>query len=156
LKYILLFALFVFTALHPARAQNATPPVIPLGVWADDTGDSHIELYRCGEELCGRLVWLRQPTDANGKPRLDEHHPEASQKSRPLLNLTVLERLTYNASTDRWEDGKIYDPENGRTYSCYVAAAGKDRLEVKGYIGFSMMGKSHYWQRVKQQKPGTE
>ncbi|WP_022823007.1 DUF2147 domain-containing protein [Hymenobacter norwichensis] len=156
MKYTLLLVLFIAALFRSASAQTAAPPVVPLGVWADDTGDSHIELYRCGEELCGRLVWLRQPTDANGKPRLDEHHPEPNQKTRPLLNLTVLERLTYNPSNDRWEDGKIYDPENGRTYSCYVAPAGKDRLEVKGYIGFSMMGKSHYWQRVKATKPGAE
>jgi uncharacterized protein (DUF2147 family) len=118
-------------------------------VWADDTGDSHIELYRCGEQLCGRLVWLRTPTDVNGKPRLDVKHPNPERRTQPLQNLTVLQNLRYNAETDRWEDGEIYDPENGRTYSCYVAAAGKDRLEVKGYIGFSLIGKAHYWQRVK-------
>jgi len=148
LKYILLSCLFFVLCLGAARAQTP-PPAPPLGVWADDSGDSHIELYRCGEELCGRLVWLRQPTDANGKPRLDEHHPDVERRTRPLLNLTVLEHLAYNPANYRWEGGKIYDPENGRTYSCYVSAAGKDRLEMKGYIGFSVMGSSHYWQRVK-------
>ena len=151
MKYILLSCLLAFLLVGSAAAQTQPAPssAPPLGIWADDTGDSRIELYRCGDELCGRLVWLRQATDANGKPRVDEHHPDAAQRTRPLLNLTVLEHLTYNASNDRWEDGKIYDPENGRTYSCYVSVAGKDRLEMKGYIGFSMMGRSHYWQRVK-------
>ncbi|AII54023.1 DUF2147 domain-containing protein [Hymenobacter sp. APR13] len=144
MKYLLLSALLLLLAVRPATAQ--TPP---LGVWADDSGDSHIELYRCGEQLCGRLVWLRNPADANGKPRLDVKHPSPERHTQPLLSLTVLQNLRYNAETDRWEDGEIYDPENGRTYSCYVAAAGKDRLEVKGYIGFSLIGKAHYWQRVK-------
>ncbi|WBA42866.1 DUF2147 domain-containing protein [Hymenobacter canadensis] len=144
MKYLLLSLMMLLLTLRPAAAQ--TPP---LGVWADDTGDSHIELYRCGEQLCGRLVWLRAPTDANGKPRLDEKHPTPERRTQLLQNLTVLQNLRYNAETDRWEDGEIYDPENGRTYSCYVAAAGKDRLEVKGYIGFSLIGKAHYWQRVK-------
>lgn len=144
MKYLLLSLITCWLALQPAAAQ--TPP---LGVWADDTGDSHIELYRCGEQLCGRVVWLRTPTDANGKPRFDVKHPSAERRTQLLQNLTVLQNLRYNAETDRWEDGEIYDPENGRTYSCYVAAAGKDRLEVKGYIGFSLIGKAHYWQRVK-------
>lgn len=144
MKYLLLTLITCWLALRPATAQ--TPP---LGVWADDTGDSHIELYRCGEQLCGRVVWLRTPTDANGKPRLDVKHPTPERHTQPLQNLTVLQNLRYNAETDRWEDGEIYDPENGRTYSCYLAAAGKDRLEVKGYIGFSLIGKAHYWQRVK-------
>ena len=130
--------------LLPAAAQAP-----PLGVWADDSGDSHIEFYRCGELLCGRLVWLRNPADVNGKPRLDERNPDPTRRPQPLQNLTVLQNLRFNAETDRWEDGEIYDPENGRTYSCYLASAGKDRLEVKGYIGFSLIGKSHYWQRVK-------
>jgi uncharacterized protein (DUF2147 family) len=144
LKPFLLSLLLWLLAFGPAHSQ--TPP---LGVWADDSGDSHIELYRCGEQLCGRLVWLRTPTDANGKPRLDQHHPDPARRTRPLQNLTILQNLSYDAGKDRWEGGEIYDPENGRTYSCYLAAAGKDRLEVKGYIGFSMIGKSHYWQRVK-------
>ncbi|UOG77011.1 DUF2147 domain-containing protein [Hymenobacter tibetensis] len=148
MKYILLSYLFFFTGPLAAWAQTPSAPP-PLGVWADDSGDSHIELYRCGEELCGRLVWLRQPTDANGKPRLDERNPKEERRTQPLHNLTVLQHLRYSPENERWEGGEIYDPENGRTYSCYVGAAGKDRLEVKGYIGFSMIGKSHYWQRVK-------
>lgn len=145
MKYLLLPLLLCLQALVPASAQ--TP--LPLGIWADDTGDTHIELYRCGEQLCGRLVWLRTPIDANGKPLLDEHHPDPDKRSQPLQNLTVLQNLRYNPQNDRWEDGSLYDPENGRTYSCYVAAAGKDKLEVKGYIGFSLIGRSHYWSRVK-------
>ncbi|QNH60544.1 DUF2147 domain-containing protein [Hymenobacter sediminicola] len=145
MKSLLLSLLLWWRALVPAASQ--TP--VPLGIWADDSGDSHIELYRCGEQLCGRLVWLRTPTDANGKPRLDEHHPDQTKRSQPLHNMTVLQNLRYNAENDRWEDGSLYDPDNGRTYSCYLAAAGKDRLEVKGYIGFSLFGRAHYWQRVK-------
>ncbi|WP_375435532.1 DUF2147 domain-containing protein [uncultured Hymenobacter sp.] len=147
MKYLLLSYLFFLAGLGSARAQASAAP--PLGVWADDTGDSHIELYRCGEELCGRLVWLRQPTDPNGKPRLDQNNPKEERRTQPLRNLTVLQHLRHNPDNDRWEGGEIYDPENGRTYSCYISATGKDRLEVKGYIGFSMIGKSHYWQRVK-------
>ncbi|UOQ68237.1 DUF2147 domain-containing protein [Hymenobacter volaticus] len=148
MKYTLLSYLFFLASLVSALAQTSTATP-PLGVWADDTGDSHIELYRCGEELCGRVVWLRQPTDPNGKPRLDQKNPKTERRNQPLKNLTVLQHLRHNPNNDRWEGGEIYDPENGRTYSCYVSAAGKDRLEVKGYIGFSMIGRSHYWQRVK-------
>ena len=136
-------------SLLTVQAQAPAAPVPPLGVWMDDSGDSHIELYRCGEELCGRLVWLREPTAADGKPRLDQRNPTAARRTQPLLSLTVLRNLRHTPENDRWEGGEIYDPENGRTYSCYVSAASKDRLEVKGYIGFSTIGRSHYWQRVK-------
>lgn len=149
MKTILLSLLLWLAGLLPAPAQTSSPPAPPLGVWADDSGDSHIELYRCGEQLCGRLVWLREPNDANGKPKTDLHHPTPERRSQPLQNLIVLQNLSYNAENDRWEGGEIYDPNNGRTYSCYVSAAGKDKLEVKGYIGFSLIGRAHFWQRVK-------
>ena len=75
---MLLSFLFFLSTLFALPAQSPAPP---LGVWADDTGDSHIELYRCGEQLCGRLVWLREPTDANGKPRLDQHQEDEGEKT---------------------------------------------------------------------------
>jgi uncharacterized protein (DUF2147 family) len=124
--------------------------VVPLGVWADDTGESHIELYRCGELLCGRLVWLQEPQESNtGRPKADSHNPDPAKRTQPLQNMPVLQGLRYNASADRWEDGQIYDPSNGHTYSCYLGLVNKDKLEVKGYIGFSLIGRSHYWVRVR-------
>ncbi|TGE29963.1 DUF2147 domain-containing protein [Hymenobacter metallicola] len=129
-----------------ARAQTA----VPLGVWADDTGESHIEIYRCGDMLCGRLVWLKEAADtSNGRPKADVHNPDPDKRTQPLQNMPVLQGLRYNASSDRWEDGQIYDPSNGHTYSCYVSLVNKDKLEVKGYIGFPIVGRSHYWARVR-------
>ncbi|GAA3947815.1 DUF2147 domain-containing protein [Hymenobacter algoricola] len=134
--------------LAPLGPRSQSP--VPTGVWADDSGETHIEIYRCGERLCGRLVWLREPQDPNtGYAKLDRRNPVADKRARPLQNLVVLQDLRYNPDAERWEDGQIYDPGSGRTYSCYVSLTGKDRLEVKGYIGFSLIGRSHYWARVR-------
>ncbi|PJJ60260.1 DUF2147 domain-containing protein [Hymenobacter chitinivorans] len=146
MKTILLSLLLCLACSWGAAAQT----VVPLGVWADDTGESHIEIYRCGELLCGKLVWLQQPQEAiTGKPKLDQHNPDPDKRTVPLHNMPVLQGLRYNPGSDRWEDGQIYDPSNGHTYSCYLSMAGKDKLEVKGYIGFSLIGRSHYWVRVR-------
>ncbi|RZK99674.1 MAG: DUF2147 domain-containing protein, partial [Hymenobacter sp.] len=50
---------------------------------------------------------------------------------------------------DKWDNGKIYDPESGKTYSCYMKLESANTMEVKGYIGFSLIGKSQTWTRVK-------
>jgi uncharacterized protein (DUF2147 family) len=123
---------------------------VPWGVWADEQGKTQIELYRCGERLCGKIVALNSPNDADGRPLLDTHNPDPKRRNQPHLGLTVLQKLSYNASTDRWEDGEIYDPNNGRTYSCYVHQLGPDRLEVKGYIGFAFIGRAQIWTRVRE------
>ncbi|MCB2410092.1 DUF2147 domain-containing protein [Hymenobacter lucidus] len=146
MKKLLPGLLLVLACSFGARAQA----VAPLGVWADDTGESHIEIFRCGETLCGRLVWQQQPQESNtGRPKADTRNPDPEKRGQPLHNLTVLQGLRYNAATERWEDGQIYDPHNGRTYSCYVSLVSKDKLELKGYIGFSLIGRSHYWLRIK-------
>ncbi|GAA4007321.1 hypothetical protein GCM10022408_19070 [Hymenobacter fastidiosus] len=143
----LLFSLLLWL-LAPLNRPGQSP--VPLGVWADDTGDTHTEIYRCGERLCGRVVWLRVPQDPNtGRPKLDQRNPSPDRRSQPLQNLIVLQGLRYNPDAERWEDGQIYDPTSGRTYSCYVSLNTKDQLEVKGYIGFSLIGRSHYWTRVR-------
>lgn len=123
----------------------------PLGVWADEEGETHIELYSCGsQELCGKLVWLRPSPDSTATaPLLDSRNPDATKRGQPLLQTRVLRKLRYDADDQRWEDGEIYDPHNGRTYSCYLRLLSKNRLEVKGYIGFSFIGRSHYWTRVR-------
>ncbi|SHJ49391.1 Uncharacterized conserved protein, DUF2147 family [Hymenobacter daecheongensis DSM 21074] len=145
MKLLLLSLLLWLAVPFGPRAQSP----VPFGVWADDTGDTHIEIYRCGERLCGRVVWLREPLDANtGRPKLDQRNPNADKRTQPLHNLVVLQDLRYNPDSERWEDGQIYDPASGRTYSCYMRLS-KDRLEVKGFIGFSLIGRSHYWARVR-------
>ncbi|QJX48505.1 DUF2147 domain-containing protein [Hymenobacter taeanensis] len=123
----------------------------PVGVWLDDSSNTHIELYTCNDkQLCGKLVWLQPMADsAARRPQLDAHNPDATKRQHPLLNLQVLRGLRYDASDARWEDGEIYDPNNGRTYSCYLRLLSKNRLEVKGYIGFPFIGRSHYWTRVR-------
>lgn len=141
------------SALLSMKAPQAglSQAVTPVGVWVDDAGDSRVEIYSCGpQELCGKLVWLRPAGDSTATtPVLDTRNPDSSKRKQPLLNKRILQGLLYDADDNRWEDGEIYDPRNGRTYSCYLRVLSKNRLEVKGYIGFSFIGRSHYWTRVR-------
>jgi uncharacterized protein (DUF2147 family) len=131
------------------RAQSPGAAAMPLGVWTDEQGETQVELYRCGEQLCGRIVQLLHPTDAEGHPRLDLHNPDPKRRNQPHVGLTIIRDLRYNAEESRWDGGLIYDPDNGRTYSCYVRALSPEQLEVKGYIGFSVIGRAQVWKRVR-------
>ncbi|OON70371.1 hypothetical protein B0919_04625 [Hymenobacter sp. CRA2] len=132
-----------------ARAQTGAPDAPPLGVWTDEQGETQVELYRCGEQLCGRIVQLLHGTDAEGKPRLDVHNPDPKRRTQPHVGLTIIQDLHFNPDEKRWDGGQIYDPDNGRTYSCYVRPLTGDRLEVKGYIGFALVGRAQVWKRVR-------
>jgi uncharacterized protein (DUF2147 family) len=75
-------------------------------------------------------------------------NPNPKLKSRPLMGLNLLEGLKF--SSGMWEDGTIYDPKTGKTYSCQIQLKSSQVLEVKGYIGFSLIGRTVEWTKVKR------
>ena len=92
---------------------------------------------------------MRDPIDEDtGKPKKDKENSDKELRSRPVLGLEILTGFVFD--DDEWEDGDIYDPKNGKTYSCYMKFNDdtKDELKVRGYIGFSLLGRTTYWTRV--------
>jgi uncharacterized protein (DUF2147 family) len=129
-----------------ASAQSLTP----LGVWTNSEKKATFEIYKCnGDKLCGKIVSLTTPNDpATGKPKTDSMNPDPKLRSKPRLGLVFMQGFEYDEG-NKWDDGKIYDPETGKTYSCYMKMENANTMEVKGYIGFSMIGRSQTWTRVK-------
>ncbi|MDZ7899055.1 MAG: DUF2147 domain-containing protein [Arcicella sp.] len=81
-----------------------------LGVWKNGEGTGMIQVYKKGEKFYGKLVWLKVPNDADGKPRTDINNPEASLQSRQLKGLENLRDFVFKGG-DKWEEGRIYDPQ---------------------------------------------
>ena len=121
-------------------AQNADDVV---GVWLTDGGKSKVEIYKKGDEYFGKIIWLREPNE-NGKPKVDKNNPDDDLKSRPLVGMELLSDFEFD--DDEWEDGEIYDPESGKTYSCEMTLDG-NTLNVRGYIGVSWVGRTTEWTR---------
>jgi uncharacterized protein (DUF2147 family) len=94
----------------------------------------------------GKLVWISTPTDKNGKPALDSKNPDANLQKRQLVGLTMLENFTYEGD-NVWTDGSIYDPDSGKTYSCKITLKSNGKMEVRGYIGISLFGRTDTWTR---------
>lgn len=149
---ITLFALalmFIFAA--PAFAQQEADAV--MGVWYNTEKSAKIEVYKCGERYCGKIIWLKEPTNEEGKPKLDKENPKESLQNRPLMGMNLLSDFEY-AGDNEWEDGEIYDPKNGKTYSCILNLEDNGELEVRGYVGFSLMGRTVVWTRAEEQQAG--
>jgi len=107
-----------------------------VGLWA--TGGSLVEVSREGESLKMIVVALEEPFDESGAPFLDAENPDESLRSQPILGMNLLANYEYTGK--RWE-GKIYDPESGSTYSSRMQRK-NDRLEMRGYIGTPLLGKT--------------
>jgi uncharacterized protein (DUF2147 family) len=116
-----------------------------LGTWYNEEKTSAIEIFRCTDAFCGRIVWLKNPLDAQGKEKVDSKNPDESLKARKLMGLQILSGFKY-AGDETWKEGKIYDPKNGKTYSCKMRLEGEN-LKIRGFIGISLFGRTTVWSR---------
>jgi glucan biosynthesis protein C len=133
-----------------AVAQPSDASASPIGVWYAEGGAAQVEVRDCGDALCGRVVWLRSPFDENGCPMSDRFNPDESLRGRSVIGIDLLSGLQ-PVPGEAWDGGTIYDPTSGRTYRCTMSMAGDDRLMVRGYMGFHILGRTTTWIRV-----GTE
>ena len=129
-------------ALLLAGAAWAQPPA---GVW--DTGESHVDIYECGALLCGRIIALDEPLDADGKEKTDGNNPDPALRSRPIIGMDLI--AGFSRKSDReWTGGTIYDPRDGKTYKCRMSVQDDGTLEVRGYVGLPLFGKTVVWTRI--------
>ena len=57
------------------------------GIWYDDTGKGAVRIEQCENKLCGKIYWLKETVNAEGKPLIDRHNPTESQRTRPICGL---------------------------------------------------------------------
>ena len=146
-KRLLVFvsALFfhLLLAAVPARAAGADDVV---GVWKNGEGTGMIQIYKQAGKYHGRLVWLKVPNNPNGTPRTDVNNPDEAKRKTPLKGLVNMRDFT-STEAGKWENGKIYDPKNGSDYSCEMTLKDPNTLEVRGFIGVSLFGRTDVWKR---------
>lgn len=119
-----------------------------VGIWYDDTGKGAVKIEICTPTtLCGKIYWLKEPLGTNGEPKIDRYNPEPSMRARPICGLPVLGDLQ-QLSEGGFDNGWVYDPKEGKSYSVALDLVAADTLEVTGYKGMRFLGKSFIWTRV--------
>ncbi len=118
-----------------------------LGTWLNASGLGRIQIYKEGDRFFGKIIWLKEPNGANGNPKLDINNPDPKEKSKPLIGAIVLRNFIFDK--DEWNSGRIYDPQNGKDYKCYLRLKDPNTLSLRGYIGISLLGRTEVWTRVK-------
>nr|WP_128971260.1 DUF2147 domain-containing protein [Bradyrhizobium tropiciagri] len=141
----------IVAALHipllggTAEAAKATDKASdPAGVWLTQSGDARIKVHRCGAALCGRVVWLKEPTDkATGKPQLDDKNVDPAQRTRPVMGMSLFINMQ-PAGPNKWA-GRIYNADDGKTYESSVTLVSSGTLNVRGCMGTLCAGED--WTR---------
>lgn len=122
----------------PAFAADA------IGLWATPGNGGQVEIARCGNSLCGKLV-----TSDNIKtnPALkDIKNKDESQRTRTLKNLQML--YDFTGGPTKWTGGKVYNPEDGGTYSGTLELISANELKLKGCI-VAPLCKTQKWTRIR-------
>ena len=89
---------------------------------------------------------MLNPNDENGNPKVDNLNPDESLQSRPRMGMVMM----YDFSHDEdnvWNDGEIYDPKSGNTYSGTITLTSENNLDLRGYVGLPIFGRTSNWTR---------
>ena len=147
---ILAILILILLGATNLKAQDVQADDV-LGIWFNEEKDARIEMYKEGDHYFGKIIWLEEPNEPEtGKPKLDDENPDDDLQKRPIMGLLLVKDFVFDADDNEWDDGEIYDPKSGKTYSCYMKFEGgnKDKLKVRGYIGVSWIGRTTYWTRT--------
>ena len=142
MKKLILTLTMLAMPLAAAFAQDV------IGKWKLEDGTAIVEVYKQGDVYNGKIVWLQNPTEADGSPAVDSENPDKSLRSRKLIGLNMLSNLKKNGG--EYTGGSIYDPGNGKTYNCSMKVDG-DVLHVRGSLDKKgLLGRTMDWFRVKE------
>lgn len=143
---IILLVIIFFTFNSFAQTNQEADKII--GLWQTGSGKGRVQITKYGNKFSGKIVWLRDPNDAKGNPKLDSKNPDVNRQKNTTIGITNLLGFTYEGNSE-YDNGTVYDPENGKTYKCIMTLENINSLNVRGYIGFSFIGRTDVWTRVK-------
>lgn len=118
---------------------------IILGYWLTVEEESQIRIFKATNgKYYGKIEWLKED-----KEKKDTENPDKKLRDRKIMGLQILKGFTCDKSNIRWVNGTIYDPENGKTYDCYMwFEDDPDILIIKGYVlGMKFLGRQTKWTR---------
>lgn len=139
--FTLLLSLFAISVVSLAQSSTIAESDAILGVCTNSEKDAKFEIYKKGNQFFGKII------SGNGSGAKDSKNPNPKLRNKDLTGLTILNNFVYDQKKT-WEDGTIYDPNNGKTYSCILKLTSGDKLSVRGYVGVSLFGRTETWTRI--------
>lgn len=143
MKESIIYSFFlVFAGIISVQSQSV------VGKWKtidDETGaaKSVVEIYETNGKIYGKVIQILE----KGKEDKLCEECKGDKKNKPIKGMVIIDGLSKN--DDEWDGGKILDPKTGKEYKCVISLENENKLKVRGYVGFSLLGRTQYWSRVK-------
>jgi len=138
---------FNFLIFLPFLLNAQVNPDDVTGKWITEEGKSLVEIYGQNGKYFGKVLWLKDYNKQGEVTLKDTKNPDEKLRSREVQGMVLMSDFTFDGKM--WKDGKVYDPESGNTYSGYMKLKNHDILELRGYMGISMLGRTATWVRKK-------
>ena len=120
-------------------AVAADAPV--LGIWMTESKDGLVQISAGANGVIeGRIIGGAHPT------RKDDKNPDPAKRDQMLRGLLILHDM-HADDESHWSNGTIYDPDSGRSYSAKLQLLDPEHLKVRGFVGFSLLGRTQVWTR---------
>ena len=136
--FVLLISLFINVF---AQSNNDI-----IGEWYNAEKDAIITIYEDGKTISGKTTWMLNPNDENGEPKKDLLNKDKNLRDRDRLGLVLMKGFVH-IEGNVWDNGRLYNPKDGKTYTGMITLEDKNTLDLRGYVGFSFLGKSTKWTR---------
>ena len=141
IRSAILCATLLLASVQIASAA-ATPD--PEGLWLTENKRAAVKVERCGDSICGTLAWI-----IKGGMEKDTKNPDKNLRDTPLCGMKILYGFTNNPKNAKvWEGGKIYKADEGDIYNATVSVLNDSKMNLRGYVGVPLFGKTQTWTRV--------
>jgi uncharacterized protein (DUF2147 family) len=149
MKNWIIFSFLLIGSTLGAMAQVSDPDQL-LGIWTVEDGSARVKIEKIGTKYFGKTIWMKEPNDENGKPKVDINNPDASLRNQPRIGLRIMKDFEHEGK-GIFKNGNIYDPKKGKTYCGKITMKDNDHLDLRGSIcGFGMLGRTSSWTRYKE------
>lgn len=139
-KSMYVFFIAMLVSVQLLYAQSNSDAIV--GEWVNEKGDAKFKIYKASNsKYYGKVIW------GTGGESKDVNNPDPNLRSREVVGLVILKDFTFEGK-DKWGSGTIYDPKNGKTYSCMLTLKSAKKLDVRGYVGVSLFGRTETWTKI--------
>lgn len=154
MKLHLILCLLACFQVSSAVAVEADPFAVVKGVWLTEDKEGAVELYTCGDELCGKFYWLKSEAGATSAEDRDDNNPDPKLRGRPLCGMQFMGGFKPE-DDGAFTGGWIYSPRHGAKFSSEIRTSSKDALELRGYLLLPLLGESQTWTKADKIAPCT-
>ena len=144
-KLFIVITLTLFALFSYSQTKKEADAV--TGFWYTAKKDGIVKIYRAKNgKYYGKLHWIDEPNDEDGNPKLDINNPDISLRNTPILGSVFMKGFEYKGD-NLWANGTVYDSRFCLTYSAKMWLVNNNQLDLRGFLMFSLLGKTTSWTR---------